>query len=154
LYDSRVFWVLKSFQLYHRRRDLTFRYPQMEPQRTMLEGLGVDGMSSDEEEIVNGQKRYPILPPEWRDTRVTAWLRIFDSLYLYTRLQSSAVDARGRMPRDRVSTARFSSSKRFVAGLPINAYKPSWLEKQLDVRNIVHPGPPRDYVHDPELIAL
>lgn len=133
---------------------MTFDYQQMETQREMLEALGIDGTSSDEEQIFNGRKRYLILVPEWRDPVVTAWLRVFDSLCLHNRLNANAVDGRGQMPRTRVMTSRFSTSRRFVAGLPINAYRDSWLERQVNLRNIVHPGPPQEYDHDPALHAM
>ncbi|KAF9642614.1 hypothetical protein BDM02DRAFT_3192944 [Thelephora ganbajun] len=42
-------WERKT-NLYHHHRDITFEYLQMAPQWRMLEALGVDGMSSDEEE--------------------------------------------------------------------------------------------------------
>jgi len=130
---------------------VTFRHPQMEPQRKMIEDLGVDGMSSDEEEVINGQKRYLIIPPQWRDSFIGPWLRVFDGLCMYHRLESDATDGRGRRPRDRVATNRLGASRKFVAGLPINAYRKSWLDKQLDVKNVVHPGPAQVYSHDPAL---
>ena len=117
----------------------------------MLEELGIDGMSSDEEEVVNGRKRYLILPPEWRAPYLGPWLRVFDGLCMYHRLECEATDGRGRRPRDRVATNRVSTSRKFVAGLPTNAYRDSWLDKQLDVKNIVHPGPKQGYSHDPAL---
>ena len=138
-------------QLYHRRRDVTFLHPQMERQRRMLEDLGIDGMSSDEEEIANGRKLYLILTPEWRDPILVPWLRIFDGLVLYHRREADAVDGQGRMPRQRVTTNLFSASKRFVSGLPINAYKKEWLAKQLDIQNVIHPRPEERYTHDPAL---
>jgi hypothetical protein len=124
----------------------------MAEQREMLEDLGVDGMSSDEEEIIDGRTQYLIVLPEWRNPRVTIWLRIFDGLCLYHRRRVGAVDARGRMPRTRIATTRLSTSKKFVAGLPENAYRRAWLEKQLDVRNVVRPGPFREYEHLPEIL--
>ncbi|KAF9645717.1 hypothetical protein BDM02DRAFT_3100972 [Thelephora ganbajun] len=117
----------------------------------MLKDLGIDGMSSDEEEIFNGRKRYLILTPEWRDPLLTPWLWIFDRLCLYHHREGEAVDGRGHMPRQRVTTNLASTSKRFVSGLPINTYKKSWLAKQLDIQNVVHPCPQERYTHDPVL---
>ena len=45
-------------QLYHRRREVTFDFPQMELQRRLLEQLGIDGMSSDEGEDVETGRQY------------------------------------------------------------------------------------------------
>lgn len=124
----------------------------MEPQRRMLEALGVHGMSSDEEEKVEGQIQYRILAPRWRAPMLTPWLRTFDAIYRYYRLEDNGNDMRGTMPRRRIPTTVESTSRGFVAGLPINAYKTNWLEEQLDVTNIVHPSPVARYTHDPQLL--
>ena len=118
----------------------------------MLMALGVDGMSSDEEERVPDGVQYRIQPPQWRALHLMAWLRMFDAIHQYYRIEHGANDKRGCMPRRRVSAPTDSSSKRFVPGLPINAYKVSWLENQLDVTNFVHPTPEARYWHDESLI--
>ena len=139
-------------QLYHRRRDLALLYrDQMKSQVRMLEELGADGMSSDEEMSTPQGKQYLILVPKWRAPVLTPWLRVFDSLYLRNRNQAQNGDQRGSLPRRRNSSAKESLSQSFVPGLPVNAYRAEWLEQQLDVRNVVHPGPPRPYTHDPAL---
>ena len=123
----------------------------MAPQRRMLADLGIDGMSSDEEENVNGGIQYRILEPRWRSQRVQAWLRMFDTIYLYYRLEDNTNDMRGCLPRRRVPTNIKSTSKRFVPGLPLNAYELHWLEEQLDIANVVHPTAEVTYAHDPQL---
>ena len=124
----------------------------MEPQRQMLEALGVDGMSSDEGEKVDDGIQYRILTPRWRAPMLTPWLRMFDVIYRHHRLEDSSGDMRGTLPRRRVATSAESSSRKFVPGLPMNAYKTSWLEEQLDIANIVHPAPQAKYTHDPQLV--
>ncbi|KAF9642160.1 hypothetical protein BDM02DRAFT_3105986 [Thelephora ganbajun] len=141
----------RKTNLYHRRRDITFEYPQMAPQQQMLEVLGVDGMSSDEEEKVEDGIQYQILTPRWRAPMLTPWLRMFDAIYRHHRLEDNASDMRGSLPRRRVATSSESTSKRFVPGLPINAYRTDWLEGQLDIANVVHPAPGAKYTHDPQL---
>ena len=138
-------------QLFYRRRDITFVYPQMEPQRRMLDELGIDGMSSDEGEKVNNGIQYRIYAPRWRARMVTPWLRVFDSLYLDYRMGDNSGDQRGTLPRRRVPTRLESSSRKYVPGLPINAYRTDWLEEQLDITNLVHPAPAKRYQHDPDL---
>jgi hypothetical protein len=123
----------------------------MEPQQQMLEALGINGMSSDEEETVSNGIQYQIRPPRWRAPMVTPWLRMFDSIYIYHRTENNDGDRRGSMPRRQVSTTVESTSRKFVSGLPINAYKIEWLEEQLDLVNVVHPTSPIDYEHDPDL---
>ena len=143
--------LLMTMQLYHRRRDITFDFPQMEPQRHMLEELGIDGMSSDEGENVATGRQYRIYVPRWRAPMLTPWIRFFDTLYLYRRTGDDDGDQRGNMPRTRVPTRLQSTSRKYVAGLPINAYSTDWLEEQLDIQNLVHPTPEIIYHHDPDL---
>jgi len=113
--------------------------------------MGVDGMSSDEEEKVHDGIQYRIRVPRWREPLVTPWLRMFDAIYRYHRLEENAGDMRGAMPRRRVPSNIPSTSKKFVPGLPINAYEITWLEEQLDIANVVHPGPKAKFIHDPHL---
>ena len=123
----------------------------MEPQRRMLEALGIDGMSSDEEEKVSNGVQYRIITPRWRAPALALWLRVFDAIYIHHRTQNDDRDQRGALPRRRVATTLQSTSKKFVSGLPINAYKTEWLEEQLDIANIVHPTEVITYTHDPQL---
>ena len=118
----------------------------------MLEDLGPEGMSSDEEVTTPEGKKYFILIPRWRAPVLTPWLRIFDSLYLRHRNQREHGDQRGCMPRKRYACAKESTSRKWVPGLPINAYRSDWLEHQLDIANVVHPSAERPYTHDPLLI--
>jgi hypothetical protein len=126
----------------------------METQRRMLDDLGVDGMSSDEEEEVEGNVQYRILAPRWRSATLTPWLRVFDVLHQQRRLEKNSNDKRGAFPRRRVAPPvwTWSASKRFVEGLPINAYRTEWLEEQLDITNKVHPTAAEVYQHDPHLV--
>ena len=119
----------------------------------MLEELGIDGMSSDEEVITPEGKKYFILTPQWRAPIVMPWLRVFDALYHRQRTLAVHGDQRGCMPRQRYTPhpVRVSTSRRFVPGLPINAYRVDWLERQLDVANVVHPSAEKGYTHDPYL---
>lgn len=118
----------------------------------MLKDLGVNGMSSDEEERIEGGIQYRILAPRWRAPMLAPWLRTFDAIYRYHRLEDNGNDMRGTLPRRRIPTTVESTSRRFIAGLPINAYKTSWLEEQLDIVNVVHPSPAAKYTHDPQLL--
>ena len=117
----------------------------------MLEAMGVDGMSSDEEEKVQDGIQYRVLAPRWRSPMLTPWLRMFDAIYRYHRLEENTGDMRGALPRRRVPSSGISTSKKFVPGLPINVYETNWLEEQLDVVNVVHPGPKANFTHDPQL---
>lgn len=117
----------------------------------MLEELGPDGMSSDEETNTPQGKQYLILVPKWRAPMLGAWLRVFDCLYLRHCNRVENGDQRGCLPRKWIASTKQSTSQKFVPGLPVNAYGVEWLEQRLDVPNIIHPSPPRPYTHDPAL---
>lgn len=133
---------------------MTYFYPLLEPQRPLLNQLGPDGMSSDEEREIGTVKEYDIFVPAWRSTVVTAWLCLFDILYTRARCDGVFRDSRGAYPRTRVieENATVSASPVFVSGLPLNAYDEGWLRRQVDVRNVVRPRPPVEYYHDPRVI--
>jgi len=141
--------LIVHLQLFHRRRDLTFLYPALRPQREKLDLLGVAGMSSDEEEKVGTMKQWRILLPRWRSMRVTGWLRYFDAIYDKTRNEGGAHDSRGQLPRHRASARRTSQSKKYVPRLPRNAYRKTWLNSLVDVDNVVRPTANVQWTHDP-----
>ena len=141
-------------QLFHRRRNLTFFYPLLERQRQLLDELGPDGMSSDEERGTGPAQQYDILVPAWRSRAVTAWLRVFDYLYITARRDGILRDYRGSYPRSRVheDDGTVSASRRFVPRLPRNAYDEGWLRKQVDAKTVVRPRPDVEYYHDPKIV--
>lgn len=144
--------LMPFVQLYHRRRDLTFFYPGLSSQREKLEQLGASGMSSDETSDGDGVRRYRILNPQWRSTAVSGWLRYFDALYNRARRERVFGNDRGAFPRDRKNARKESDSMKFVIGLPRNAYKEEWLNNQIDVDNVVQPGPNVTWAHEPAII--
>lgn len=145
--------LTNSYQLYHRRRDISFFYPGLESQRPKLEQLGVAGMSSDEEETNgDGIKQYRILAPQWRSSLVGGWLHYFDSLYNRARRDGAFTTDRGSAPRIRLNARKRSKNKKFVAGLPLNAYSESWLDQQVDIDNVVQPGPEVSWMHEPTIV--
>ena len=138
--------------MFHRRRDLTYYYPALRAQREKLDLLGVAGMSSDEEETVGKGKQWRILHPRWRSPKVTGWLRFFDAIYEQAREVGATQDLRGPLPRHRASARTTSANKRFVTGLPRNAYRKSWLKTLVDVDNVVRPTANVDWTHDQKIV--
>jgi hypothetical protein len=144
---------LTSFvQLFWRRHDVAFLYPGLASQREKLHELGISGMSSDETTDSDGIKRYRILSPQWRSDAVTGWLRYFDALYFRARRDGVFGNDRGAMPRERTDPRRRSNSKKFVVGLPRNAYREEWLRRQVDIKNVVQPGPEVPWMHEPAIV--
>ena len=109
-------------------------------------------MSSDETSDGDGVRRYRILRPQWRSTAVSGWLRYFDALYNRARRDRVFGNDRGAFPRDRKTAKKESESTKFVIGLPRNAYRQSWLNGQIDVENVVQPGPSVSWVHEPAIV--
>ena len=114
-------------QLWHSRREAAKSLDGYEQHDAVLKGLGPNGMSSDEEEIVDGSVQYRILKKPWRAAELTPWLRVFDIIYLQQRLDSRS---QGSLPQARIASDRVSDSRKVVKGLPSNAYNPTWLDRQ------------------------
>ena len=144
--------------------NLTFFYPSLAPHRHLLEQLGVAGMSSDEEEDEEHQamdqgtgnilpvKQYLIRLPQWRSEVTTAWLRVFDILYLRARADCVFGDQRGAFPHARSTSGERSTNPRFVSRLPENAYDERWLRSLVDHRAVLRPQPPAPYHHSPQTL--
>jgi len=135
-------------QLFQQRRDVTFLYPSLEPHRDLLEQLTYAGMSSDEEQTAGLHIHYEIVEPVWRSEAVGAWLRIFDALRMRARRYDGVYgDQRGSYPRMRIGKAKRSTNKKFVPGLPRNAYDDVWFDGQAYPEDTVRPGPAAPYFH-------
>ncbi|KAI0682106.1 hypothetical protein C8T65DRAFT_597539 [Cerioporus squamosus] len=86
--------------------------------------LGVDGMSSDEEEENAPFRRYRVYDVIWRSDAVTKMLRALDALHRRWRRKSSK---RGAQPRMRYLVDEVAQKPtRAVRRLPRNAYTPTW----------------------------
>jgi len=109
-------------------------------------------MSSDEEEKVGRRKQWRILAPRWRSARVTGWLRYFDALYDLARGEAGPDGYRGPLARHRASARRTSDSKKFVRGLPRNAYRNGWLQSLVDIENMARPTANVAWTHDPVIV--
>ena len=114
----------------------------------MLQRLGPDGMSSDEEEIENGTIQYNIVVKEWRSEELTPWLRVFDAASRMLRLEPFP-RRRGCHPRDRRSTDQTGSTSYGVVGLPTAAYRPEWLARLGAYRReqLRDTNEPYDFIH-------
>ena len=99
-------------------------------------------MSSDESATENGVKQFRILKKEWRASRLTPWLRVFDSIARMKRINPVTESTRGADPRHRFESGKVDTTSPPVACLPCNAYDKTWLENRtpfarnrLQVRN-------------------
>ncbi|KAK7686689.1 hypothetical protein QCA50_010289 [Cerrena zonata] len=113
--------------LFRRRLDAAENFEDLKRHVTMLQRLGPNGMSSDEEDHENGVVQYKVLVKEWRAEELTPWLRVFDAAVRYSRLEPFP-RLRGCHPRIRHSSEQQGSTTTGVTGLPHNAYNERWLQ--------------------------
>lgn len=128
----------------------------------MLQIFGPDGMSSDESEWYvpdDGPSdercpRYWIHRPQWRShTVVTSWLRIFDSLYqMYRNSKTDRRGARIRRRSEKNPRPAYSTSDKYVPGLPINAYDEQWMADPQTVEQLVNPQAVFRFQHHPNIL--
>ena len=146
-------------QLFQRRYHTAARYKATKEHLWILEKLGVDGMSSDEEDVGAPVVRYRVFVRPWRHSRVTAFLRILDALHRRWRKKAGTGSKRGSPPRLRF-LCKDVSRTRAVANLPCNAYDDAWLAtlstvKKDDLRaqekeyDFTHDGTVTEYVPSP-----
>ncbi|KAJ8693182.1 hypothetical protein PTI98_010423 [Pleurotus ostreatus] len=131
---------MRKRTLFIQRHDTVLHDHRLHKHISLLDRLGVDGMSSDESdgeecmgsEVHTAAPRFRVRRPVWRAQVVGRWLQAFDSFYL--RQRQASQDKRGCYPRVRVrDNTEPSTSKDFVAGLPLNAYDQVWMVRQSDV---------------------
>ncbi len=149
--------VLIHIQLFHKRRYLAYTFKPLRKHISILERLGIDGMSSDESETedVDGQHhtQFQILAPLWRARRISGWLRMFDSIHNILRRGGDTEASQGSFPRRRRAGQRRSSSAKFVAGLPINAYDSDWIARDARRRYDLRPSTEHyDFNHDDDIM--
>lgn len=94
----------------------------------ILQRLGREGMSSDESDFSNGVKQFRILKKLWREPKLTAWLRVFDSIAREKRINPVTETTRGAEPRQRFESGKYDNSSPPVGQLPWNAYSQTWYQ--------------------------
>lgn len=122
-----------SSQLYNQRYKVTTDRTELNKHTKMLELLGIDGMSSDEDITESGTNdyQYEIHPVPFRSHAVTKWLRKMDRIHLMNRNADTHDRRRGNKPRHRVPMSfpeTHQGSDRFVPELPLNFYDKEWLK--------------------------
>ncbi|OSC96129.1 hypothetical protein PYCCODRAFT_1472880 [Trametes coccinea BRFM310] len=139
--------------LYHRRLTVAHAYAPLRQHISMIEDLGVHGMSSDESDHRNGVAQYGVFQKEWRNPAITKWLRVFDSLYRRLRLNEVNHSTPGSHPHLRFLSDKTDSRHPPRKGLPQNAYAPEWLKKlnAYDTKLLQVREESYDFVHDAEL---
>lgn len=93
-------------------------------------------MSGDESDHHNPTSRrgdnrqYFRVRPAWRNPGISAWLDIFDKVYISLRYDGAEERAsRGNWIRLRTSTNKEDSTSMPITGLPMNFYAPNFVRK-------------------------
>ncbi|KAI0762494.1 hypothetical protein C8Q74DRAFT_1174340, partial [Fomes fomentarius] len=115
-------------QLYHRRLGIARRFINTKKHIKILQRMGVESMSSDEEDNTAAFVRYRIFKKPWRHVRVTQCLRLLDALHRMWRAESGQASKRGSTQR-----CRFDGSNPPKPRLPKNAYDDAWLAARTPV---------------------
>ncbi|KAJ7872355.1 hypothetical protein B0H14DRAFT_2502796 [Mycena olivaceomarginata] len=143
----------RKYQLFHRRRFIGYLFPPLRKHASMLELLGVDGMSSDESGQEDDRDEYKILAPLWRASEVAPWLRMFDTIHRILRAVGNPQAQQGTFPHRRILTNAKSRNKKFVAGLPHNVYDQAWIAGEKLTEEVLYPTPDAyDFNHEPNII--
>jgi hypothetical protein len=145
---KQVFPLNAIHQLFHRRRSVAIKYPELRHHVDVISSFGVDGMSSDESDHESGVPRYRILQKSWRNPRVTPWLRIFDAIHLHSRWGPIGRVTAGSKPHTRVVSTEVDDTHPAVTHLPKNAYDTAWLDGLSEVdRRRLQPREEYDFSH-------
>ncbi|KAI0648927.1 hypothetical protein C8Q79DRAFT_904310 [Trametes meyenii] len=117
----------RRYTLFQRRYKTCLWYTATQRHIRILQRLGVDGMSSDEEDTASPFPCYHVSHKPWRAHAVTRFLRVLDALYRRRRSRQGQGSRRGAQPRLRFQSSNVSSQATAVHGLPRNAYDSNWL---------------------------
>jgi len=131
---ATFFWFahLNQSKLYTRRLETAYEYQEIKDRAvTIVESLGLDGMSSDESshEGRKGEATYRIWEKRWRSRQVNDWLRMLDALHLRLRYSGKWQATAGAWPHFRSSGLEYSERPP-VKGLPVDFYSADWYGKQ------------------------
>lgn len=138
LYDVRKVRYLPQFQLFFNRIAGASSCEATKQYVPLLEDMGINGMSDDESEPgeSEGQRRYRIKEPSFRNPGMKHFLRVFDSLYIGLRKSAGQQYSQGNWPRirlpDESGQNRIDTALKYVPkGMPINFYDENWLRTLL-----------------------
>lgn len=137
--------------------------PQLQRHVPILENLTIAGMSSDESDteriasdptLAGQEPRYEIKQPLWRNSKLFAWLHVFDKFHIAARRITGPSPGEWPHARFRSRVPKFSSNLNFVPDLPIDAYSDDWLNTRHDLEFMVRPTEDTyDFTHPDEIHA-
>ncbi|KAI1783791.1 hypothetical protein LXA43DRAFT_902854, partial [Ganoderma leucocontextum] len=113
----------RKYTMFQRRHKICARWPAMKNHIGLLERIGVEGMSSDEED---SDGDYAVFKRVWRAKRVTFFLRLLDALHRMVRARKGQGSQSGAKRRRRYLVDNESTSPP-PRKLPSNMYASDWL---------------------------
>ncbi|KAG8898346.1 hypothetical protein FRB99_007495 [Tulasnella sp. 403] len=117
---QKAAWNRRYRQLHLSRYDVLLAYPTLSHHKGILCRLGVDGMSSDEDD--EESKAYLIAKKQWRSAELDQFLHRLDRISELRDRETRGYPLRKREACDRISEALP------VKGLPRNCYKRDYLQ--------------------------
>ncbi len=111
-------------QLFHCRRETAKLYSPLRKHIDVLDGLGVDGMSSDELSFDphTSQPTYTVVKPSWRHPDLHDWLKVFNQLHHQNHVNSWSLDKCGAFTHIRAGSQKIHQTVHAPPHLPVNAY--------------------------------
>ena len=123
---------LNQLKLYTCHLETTYEYQKIKDRAvTIVESLGLDGMSSDESshECHKGEATYHIQEKCWRSQQVNDWLKMLNALHLCLQYNGKWQVTAGAWPHFRLPSLEYSERPP-VKGLPIDFYSTDWYGNQ------------------------
>ncbi|TFY68056.1 hypothetical protein EVG20_g3700 [Dentipellis fragilis] len=139
-----------------RRKEIAAKYPTLQKFVGVVDALGIAGMSSDESDSSEGQKRYMITQPAWRSAEIRKVMGTLDMVHSLTRASNAKRDTRGQHVRHRAQSERVSQRTLAPLQLPINFYDATWLQDQsvLWKKEVLQPRPEMDFNSGNEVLNI
>ncbi|KAF5317868.1 hypothetical protein D9758_018481 [Tetrapyrgos nigripes] len=150
----------RKSDMFQRRLLTVLRSEQLRRHKELIERLGTDGMSSDEEvQISPYQRVYHVRYPRWRAPVLAVFMHTIDRMALLYRFDSR--NFHGSPPHERIRPQDLGDPDiyvdgKFVPQLPRNAYNQNWLRTQPQrlLQQYVRPTEEQyEFVHDPQVYA-
>lgn len=125
--------TLNLGQTFKQRRQIMESLTALRQFLPVLDKLGVDGVSSDEEDGDVSNMQFQVLEPQWRDSSIGVFFGKVDACYLYVQMDETESGVRftpGAPPRIRHRKGKKSKNTKCPLRLPFNIYRADWLEER------------------------
>ena len=140
-------------QIHKRRLEVIAEHPRLCRHLWIIQALGPNGMSSDEEEHNGVRPIYRRVTQPWRNPILVEWFRVIDIFVRASHFGPDGASRPGAHLHAREVLPTSTSTRAYVSGLPRSAYDPSWLttlsEFELDAVSLMEK--PYSFRHEEEI---